>query len=267
VNNPTAGQPLNRLSVSSLRSIAGALRDGSIDADLSGRALKQITGPHSSDVESYLMGLFATGMTPAQAARLVEAVAESKAAAVDPSLLIDLVLSGPDVPGVPTGDTAATISALIESAKNKIMLIGYAVHNGEKLFARLAERMAGEPGLRVIFCLDISRAWQDSSLPSEIVRRFEHEFKTKHWPGKALPELYYDPRSLEMGHENRSCLHAKCVIIDRAEALVTSANFTEAAQERNIEVGIKVRHKPLVERLASYFEALIETGQLVRFGR
>jgi len=62
-------------------------------------------------------------------------------------------------------------------------------------------------------------------------------------------------------------LHAKCIIIDRSEALITSANFTEAAQERNIEVGVKVRHKPLVERLASYFEALIETGRLVRFGR
>jgi len=145
--------------------------------------------------------------------------------------------------------------------------VGYADHNGQKVFARLAERMDDDPGLRVRFCLDMSRYWTDTLLASQIVLRFEREFNAKHWPGKVLPELFYDPRSLEMGHESRSCLHAKCIIIDRSEALITSANFTEAAQERNIEVGVKVRHKPLVERLASYFEALIETGRLVRFGR
>jgi hypothetical protein len=32
--------------------------------------------------------------------------------------------------------------------------------------------------------------------------------------------------------------------------------FPEAAQERNIEVGVGIRHEPLVKRLAEYFTVL-----------
>ena len=38
-----------------------------------------------------------------------------------------------------------------------------------------------------------------------------------------------------------SSLHPKCVVIDEGKALVTSANFTEAAQIRNIEAGVFIR--------------------------
>ena len=263
----SATNPLLMLPVSSLRKIASALRDGHVGEDLSGRALKQIAGPSAPPVEAYLRTLLKEGMTLAQAARVVDAIADTLAASLDPAMVVDLVLSGPEVPGVPTCDTGATVTSLIEAAKSEIMLVGYAVHNGQKIFARLAQRLSQEPELRVVLCLDISRGWQDTSLSTEIVHRFEQDFRSKHWPGATLPELYYDPRSLEMGHTNRSCLHAKCVIADRSQALVTSANFTEAAQERNIEVGVRVRHKPLVERLSNYFEGLIASGALVRFGR
>jgi phosphatidylserine/phosphatidylglycerophosphate/cardiolipin synthase-like enzyme len=55
-------------------------------------------------------------------------------------------------------------------------------------------------------------------------------------------------------------------VVDRSEALVTSANFTQAAQERNIEVGVRVRHAPAAARLAGYFEALIASRQLIGLG-
>jgi phosphatidylserine/phosphatidylglycerophosphate/cardiolipin synthase-like enzyme len=52
------------------------------------------------------------------------------------------------------------------------------------------------------------------------------------------------------------------VVVDRSRALVTSANFTDAAQKRNIEAGVDLRHKPTAERIADYFRGLIATGQL-----
>jgi phosphatidylserine/phosphatidylglycerophosphate/cardiolipin synthase-like enzyme len=57
---------------------------------------------------------------------------------------------------------------------------------------------------------------------------------------------------------------AKCVVVDRQAALVTSANFTEAAQQRNIEVGLLIRHAPLVSRISLYFEGLIDARLLAR---
>lgn len=180
----------------------------------------------------------------------------------DPQVLFDLVLSGPEVPGVPTADTAASLQTLIENAEAEILLVGYTVHNGKRLFKRLAERMDAVPALRVEFCLDIARKATDTSLASEIVRRFAREFVTKHWPGARLPDVFYDPRALAERWEDRASLHAKCVIVDRRTAIVTSANFTEAAQRKNIEAGVLIRYEPFVLRLATYFDALRDSGQL-----
>lgn len=123
--------------------------------------------------------------------------------------------------------------------------------------------MDEKPELRAWLCLDIARKQTDTSLSQEIVRRFAKDFKENHWPAKRMPELFYDPRSLSESRNKRSSLHAKCVVIDRRVALITSANFTEAAQQRNIEAGVIVRYPLFVERLAGYFEGLRASGQLV----
>jgi phosphatidylserine/phosphatidylglycerophosphate/cardiolipin synthase-like enzyme len=47
------------------------------------------------------------------------------------------------------------------------------------------------------------------------------------------------------------------VIADRKRALITSANFTEAAWLRNIELGALLNYEPLVSRLVEYFDGLI----------
>jgi len=44
---------------------------------------------------------------------------------------------------------------------------------------------------------------------------------------------------------------------------VTSANFTEAAQSRNIEAGVIFRQTNQVRRLRDYFDGLIQQGLLV----
>jgi len=202
-------------------------------------------------------------MTPQHIAALVEAIAETQETSVDPEKIFELVISGPDVAGVPTGDTAATMRTLMAEAVEEVLLVGYVVHNARDLFHPLAQRMQANEQLRVTFCLDISRRLGDTSLDSEVVRRFAGEFREKHWPWARLPRVYYDPRSLAGTPQQHASLHAKCVVADRGTALITSANFTQAAQHRNIEVGVLTRHAPLAQRLCTYFEGLIATGQLV----
>jgi len=43
---------------------------------------------------------------------------------------------------------------------------------------------------------------------------------------------------------------------------VSSANFTEAAQERNIEVGLLVRSPRLADQLTNHFDSLLAAGFL-----
>jgi phosphatidylserine/phosphatidylglycerophosphate/cardiolipin synthase-like enzyme len=108
---------------------------------------------------------------------------------------------------------------------------------------------------------DIQRNPGDTSTPSELVARFAHSFRTHQWPiGKRLPEIFYDPRSLEFDRSKAAALHAKCVVVDRTELFVSSANFTEAAQHKNIEVGLLLRSPIITERLLSFLNQLVEAG-------
>lgn len=216
--------------------------------------IRRALGRSDLALEAAMMGVDGS---PEVLALVLEAFLEGSEQERD---FIDLVLSGPEVPGVPTSDTAAVMRAMIETAERRILLVGYAVHNGKKLFARLAEKMEADSELEVTMCLDIARR-RDTSLDEEVVRRFSRTFADLHWPRESRrPQIYYDPRSLNGG----SSLHAKCVVVDGREALISSANFTEAAQRRNIEAGVLVRDAGLVRRVEDYFTGLIAGDGLRR---
>jgi len=59
-------------------------------------------------------------------------------------------------------------------------------------------------------------------------------------------------------------LHAKCVVLDDRETFVTSANFTAAGHERNIEVGALIRDSGFAAALRAQFDSLVEAGILLR---
>lgn len=76
-----------------------------------------------------------------------------------------------------------------------------------------------------------------------------------------MPPASRSPLSaLEWGP--RACLHAKCVVVDGTTSLVISANFTEAAQERNIEAGVLLRSASFATSLTAQFDALVQRGAL-----
>ena len=56
-------------------------------------------------------------------------------------------------------------------------------------------------------------------------------------------------------------LHAKCAVVDDA-VLVSSANLTDDAFNRNIEIGVLIHGSVLAEQLKRHFEMLIEAGVL-----
>ena len=75
--------------------------------------------------------------------------------------------------------------------------------------------------------------------------------------------MYFDPRALlPIGADGRAVMHAKCVVVDERWVLVTSANFTEAAHNRNLEAGLALQHAPLAAALSREFSRLLESGAL-----
>jgi len=247
----------HKLPSAALVELAASLRDGDLSIGIAGHAVQQIAGSSATEgVVSALRQLHDGGWSSAQIGDLIEAIIEARCDASSVESQFDLVLTGPDVTGIPTRDTLAVMHTLIEEADNEVILVGYAIYDGKKMFHRLAERVSKHPELTVWFCVNIQRGRTDTSLSSEIVRRFAMDFSSRHWPWDPKPAVYYDPRSLEQKGPTGASLHAKCLVVDRREALITSANFTEAAQKRNIEAGVIVRYAPFVERLACYFDGL-----------
>jgi phosphatidylserine/phosphatidylglycerophosphate/cardiolipin synthase-like enzyme len=177
--------------------------------------------------------------------------------------VLDLVTTGPEVPGVTNRDTSVVVRELFAGAQRSVLVAGYAVYQGREVFRALADRMVELPELSVRMFLDVQRGPGDTSMASEVVKRFAERFKTREWPeGRPLPKVFYDPRSLDLEADKRACLHAKCVVVDGEAVFVSSANFTEAAQERNIEMGLLVRSRWLAERVMRHFEALLAAGLL-----
>ena len=104
---------------------------------------------------------------------------------------------------------------------------------------------------------------RDAQSPESLVRRFADAFWTKDWPGAARPTVYYDPRSVAVDGPS-GVLHAKAVVVDEESVFVTSANLTEAAFDRNIELGLLVRDRTLAATTLMHFRTLIEKNLLRR---
>lgn len=217
----------------------------------------------AQSITESLQGLVASGTSTRGLGKVLELLAEIVEERPSLEDLVDLVTTGPDCGAVSTRDTSVVVRDLFHNAKDSVVVIGYAVRQGQQVFQTLATRMADIPSLRVRMCLDIQRDSGDSSAPSEIVARFVDHFRRIHWPaGKRLPEIFYDPRSLAPEPRERASLHAKCVIIDTRDVFVSSANFTAAGQARNIEVGLMLQSPVVAGRLLRFVGSLIEGGQL-----
>ena len=173
----------------------------------------------------------------------------------------DLVWSGPEVCGLSARDTRRVYEELLSSAKSSVWVSTYAFFDGPRAFDIIARRMDSIPGLYAKLLLNIQRKRGDTTVAEQLVRRFADRFWSTDWPGHSRPSVFYDPRALEMEGPG-GVLHAKAVVIDDEAVFITSANLTEAALDRNIEVGLLVRDRALAASLSSHFQGLIDHGLL-----
>lgn len=253
---------IRALSAKTLTDVAQALRSGRLAVSASASMIR-FAVPTMSDIASAeTFSLIQSGMAIEHAALLFDAIAADRA--VDArSGDIEVVSSGPDSVGT-TRDTGVVLRELYTAAERRVLIVGFAVHQGRDVFAALAQRMLARPELSVRLCLDVRRAPGDTTRSDALLRRFADRFLKQEWPGPRIPEVFFDPRSLDEGNGSRASLHAKCVIVDGEKAFIGSANFTEAAQVRNIEIGV-VTHRPdIASAVERHFDGLIARGYLRR---
>ena len=173
----------------------------------------------------------------------------------------DLVWTGPEVPGLNARDTLRVYEQLMRSAERSLWISSFVYFDQLTVFEILAQRMREIPSLRVVLLLNIERKRGDTSSEDNLVRRFADRFWGAGWTRECTPQVYYDPRSIEL-EEQASVLHAKAVVADDEDVFITSANLTDSALHRNIELGILLRDRALALAVSSHFQGLIDLGHL-----
>ena len=239
------------------------VRSGRLSPPINALVVRRyVTDSMADQIAGELQQYLADGMQPRHVGDMLDTLAENLQCRPRVDDAIDLVWTGPEAGGIASRDTAVVVRELFQSARESVLVAGYAVYRGHTVFRSLAERMDQLPNLQVRMFLDVRRQPGCPESETEPVRRFSKHFVNEDWPGTRLPTVYYDPRSLELDHSSRASLHAKCIVVDGETAFVSSANFTEAAQLKNIEVGVIIKSPHFARHLSQHFDALAAEGFL-----
>ena len=240
--------------------VASALESGLLAMPYTATSVRSALGvqERSEGIAGTLTELSRMGISGAAAAAWFRTLD----AATSRTLRPDIVWSGPEVPGLHARDTRRVFEELLGSAEHSVWVSTYAFFDGHRAFNVLAQRMDENASITVTLLLNIQRKRLDTTAADQLVRRFADRFWTTDWPGASRPSVYYDPRALELDGP-AGVLHAKAIVIDDEVLLVTSANLTEAALDRNIELGLLVRDSALAATVSTHFRTLIDRKLLL----
>lgn len=255
--------PLQRISSAALRNLAESIGSGRLLPPFTPLSLQRyVPISESAGLAEELEVLSESGKNVSRLAYILRVLADSKLSSGELAEKAELVWSGPEMPGAASRDTSVVVRELFSNAQTSVLLAGFSISRGHEIFRALADKMAALPTLNVRMFLNIARDGNDDSSNESVVNSFYRSFKSNHWPGPRLPQVFYDPRALETVPSKRASLHAKCVIVDFIRCFVSSANFTESGQARNIEVGVLLEDKDLALAIHNQFETLLNHGIL-----
>lgn len=144
------------------------------------------------------------------------------------------------LPPLGADPTPAVVREMLLGAREEIVLLGYEVSEPE-IIDLLALR--AREGLRVTLIVD-----HDPKRLGALVQK---------WPSDA-------PVQIHVGSEDQltgkyASIHGKTLLVDQADLLVTSANFTHHGQEENVELGARIRG-PGAQQARAVIEHLVKTG-------
>lgn len=171
---------------------------------------------------------------------------------------VDVVWTGPTIGAEAIYRTEQTLLGLLRNARASVIVVTYVAYRAEAVRAALAEAVGR--GVRVRLVVESSR--KDGGVASFDPRLAlgvldDPRFECFAWPRR---------KRLTTEAGEIGALHAKCVAVDDDVLFVSSANMTESALERNIELGLVVRGGHAARQVREHVEQLIDAGVLVHQG-
>ena len=184
--------PILCLLPSDLRALVAGLRTGHLCPPYAPASVQRmLNGSVAAEVSTGLQELAASGLPPAGIACALELLATGYENRPPIEDVVDLVTTGGGASGGGNRTTSVVVGELFRNAQQSVLVAGYAVYQGQKVFQALADRMQGSPNLDVRLFLDVQRRQGNTSAPAELVREFAQRFRTSQWPiGRPLPQVF-----------------------------------------------------------------------------
>lgn len=172
----------------------------------------------------------------------------------DNAPLTEVIWTGPANGRFPVRRIDQVLYDLVSKAKKRIVLVTFAAHRVRHLCDHLTQ--AVDRGVELTLIVE-SENESEGQLTRDAIVAFRNVPAAK-------THLYYWPLAKrERNQAGRpGKLHMKCAIVDNV-ALIGSANLTDDAFNRNMELGMIVREQATVENLAEHFRELIRAKVLV----
>ena len=134
-------EALNAMDRSSLIRLADLLEANLLAPPFGDLTLQDhIAESHVTSVSACLVELTRRDASPSQIALVLRAFAAGREVDRDVSELIDVVVSGPDAAAA-ARDTGVVIRQLFNKARERVLAVGFAIHQGRSVFQTLAERL------------------------------------------------------------------------------------------------------------------------------
>jgi phosphatidylserine/phosphatidylglycerophosphate/cardiolipin synthase-like enzyme len=250
------------VSAATLRQLAVAFQSGRLTAPVTPFAVA-IVAACPAALLADIQRLSAEGMSSPHLGILLSLAADTVEARMINEACAELVWTGPEAAGARSRDTIVVLDELFASAQQSVLVSTFVVHRPDRVFAKLGARLDEIPNLLARIFVNVERRPGDTRLESALVHDYARRLGDR-WPGRRRPEVYFDPRALLMDDDARASWHAKCVLVDDKIAFVTSANFTEYGQQRNVEAGALIQSRHFTSQLRSQLESLIHSKQVKR---
>jgi len=246
---------LGRVSGSTLQQLRDALAGDHVRAPLSATALGAVGIRDQADALLAVLG----GHGKLACLAILDVALTERARHTRPPA--ELVWTGPESHSATARDTAVVLRHLFESAQERVILAGYSFSHAEAVLGPLHHVMR-DRGVQATFFVNIEQPKQLTNPPEAHAAAELANFAAESWPfGPPFPRIFYDKRALRPGKPWCS-LHAKCVVVDDTQAFLSSANFTDRGQDRNIEAGVLLHDELFARTLAQQWMGLISAGHV-----
>lgn len=152
--------------------------------------------------------------------------------------------------------TAQVIIEMIDEAKESLYLSSFTFYKVREIIDHL--KLAQERNVVITLLLETPQS-SHYKVKSDPIKHLEDDLREK-----ACLSIWPNKNRLVEGYQQTGSLHAKFVLQDRSKLFVSSANLTQSAMDRNMELRVIIEDVMAIDKFHNHLDHLISENIITR---